>query len=444
MVVSEELKGIMDAVIGALIMDSKTSPYISTIDRSIFQDTFPYVEIFDAMKQAFEEGKVIDITVLNYYLNLNKSKATILDVVKITGRVASSAHLTRHLAILSQELAETNMDIILEQCLSQRLSGIRAPEVITFFQKNTVNILASSFVRGIKTMRQSIQDYTSKSNDAKITTFPISSLNQVTFMMKGDVIIVGGRPGAGKTAFGIQVARHVAKTTNKKVAIISIEMTADQLAMRELSNHSGINSHEIVYRNEKKVGISELVKTTEKETYMDNILLVDHIGTDEDLYSFMIVLILQYGVEFILIDYLQLIPAAKPSNNRNSDIEKISRKIKAIAKEYGVTIMPLSQLSRDSDKGTTIRKPKLSDLRDSGSIEQDATIVLLLYRPEAQGSVENTTGESVSGKAMIIVGKNRNGAPGSEIKLLYNGNKYEFEEPQMQLPFNSEEQESPF
>lgn len=439
--IEKETKSLMEGVIGALLLDKSVSVLIPTINIGIFQECYPYHQIFLAMKQALEEGKEIDLMIVARYLRTMKLDVSPLDLTQMTQRVASAAHVVSHISVLEQELGESNMALVLQQCVSLKVSGATAPEVIAYFQRNTVNIMAGSVKNSIRTMKESMAKFASPSESGKIFDFPLESLNEGVFMMEGDQVIVGGRPGSGKTAFGIQIARHQAKK-GIKTAVISLEMTGDQVAMREVSNHSGMTTKEIIVRKEKKLGLDQIINGI-TEDYINNLYIVDQISDDEELYQIILVLILQYGVTFFVIDYIQLVNPLKPSAQRNSDIERLSRKLKSIAKEHKVMMMPLSQLSRDSEKGTIARKPKLSDLRDSGAIEQDATIVILLYRPESQGDTHSQDGQSLVGKAKIIVAKNRNGGNNIEKEVDYNGRKYEFTDTQLSLLLN-DKIENPF
>ena len=226
-------------------------------------------------------------------------------------------------------------------------------------------------------------------------------------MQRKDFILLAARPSVGKTALAVNIALNAAKA-NYKVAIFSLEMSKTQLAQRMISSVSLINLKELISGDisdwEGVFQASSLIAS--KSIYMD-----DTAGLSiTELRSKCRRLKAESGLDFIMIDYLQLMTSEGRNENRQQEISTISRSLKALAKELDVPILALSQLSRDSEKNK--RKPKLSDLRESGAIEQDADVVILLYREDYQNEevVNSNTIE-------LMIAKHRNGETGSISRL---------------------------
>ena len=222
-------------------------------------------------------------------------------------------------------------------------------------------------------------------------------------MQRKDLILLAARPSVGKTALAVNIALNAARSDNR-VAIFSLEMSKAQLAQRMLSSLSLINLKNLISGDidewEDIFQASSII--AEKSIYID-----DTAGISiTELRSKCRRLKADGGLDFIMIDYLQLMTSEGRNENRQQEISTISRNLKALAKELDVPILALSQLSRDSEKSG--RKPRLSDLRESGAIEQDADVVILLFREDYQ----NEEAE-VKNQIELIIAKHRNGETGS-------------------------------
>jgi len=234
---------------------------------------------------------------------------------------------------------------------------------------------------------------------------------------KSDLIILAARPGMGKTAFVLSTARNTAVNFNKPVAVFSLEMSSVQLVNRLIASESGISAeklrkgnledHEWIQLNQK------ITQLSEAPIFIDDTPAL----TIFELRAKCRRLKKQHDVELIIIDYLQLMHAggSHKGGNREQEISTISRSLKSIAKELDVPIIALSQLSRAVETRGGDKRPMLSDLRESGAIEQDADIVCFIYRPEYYGMTEwmNTSpGEDpdCTGQGEIIIAKHRNGS----------------------------------
>jgi replicative DNA helicase len=236
------------------------------------------------------------------------------------------------------------------------------------------------------------------------------SLNDIVYGYgKGDLIIIAARPSMGKSAFALSSAVNIAQT-QIPVGIFSLEMSAEQLALRAVSLTADIPMSSLMRMNvdadniripDGFAGISEL------PIYLDDMPGLSLANFEEKISS----MISTYGVSIAFIDYLQLIDE-RSTRSREQEIGKISRSLKKLAKTYQIPVVALAQLNRDVDKRPD-KKPMLADLRESGSIEQDADVVLLLYNPNKYGIETYPDGKPTVGTMEIIIDKQRNGETGS-------------------------------
>ena len=221
-------------------------------------------------------------------------------------------------------------------------------------------------------------------------------------MGKGDLILVGARPGMGKTSFTMNIAANVAKQTKRAVCVFSLEMSAQQLVSRMLSSEAMIDSYALRSGNLTDEDWEKLAyasaELSECEIYIDDTTGISVTGMKAKLRRVK-------NLGLVLIDYLQLMQSDRRIDNRVQEVAEISRHLKIMAKELGVPVITCAQLSRGPESRTD-KRPMLSDLRDSGAIEQDADMVLFLYRDEYYEK------ESAANTAEVIVAKNRHGSTG--------------------------------
>lgn len=229
---------------------------------------------------------------------------------------------------------------------------------------------------------------------------------------RSDLVIVAARPGMGKTAFVLSLARNAAITFGRPVAVFSLEMSSVQLVQRMISSETGISSDKLRKGALDKAEWEKLVSMTGKLS--ESPIFIDDTPALSvfDLRSKCRRLKAMHNIDLIIVDYLQLMRAEvdTKSGNREQEISTISRSLKAIAKELNVPIIALSQLSRMVENRGGSKRPQLSDLRESGAIEQDADMVTFIYRPEYYGIEFDEDNNPTKGTAEIIIAKHRNGA----------------------------------
>ena len=238
---------------------------------------------------------------------------------------------------------------------------------------------------------------------------------------KGTLIIVGGRPGMGKTSFALNIASHVAIREKKTVGIFSLEMGQQELALRILCAEadvffSRIRSGHLSQQQWVKV-VQKMQEIGKAPMFIDD----SAAPTLLEVASKARRLKAEKGLEVLVVDYLQLMQAGGRFENRNLEISAITRSFKQLAKELDIPIILLSQLSRASEKRGGDHRPVLSDLRESGSIEQDADLVAFIYRDE----IYNKEDPSVRGLAELIIAKHRNGETGT-VNLVFKGETTRF------------------
>lgn len=256
---------------------------------------------------------------------------------------------------------------------------------------------------------------------------------------KGNLIIIAARPSVGKSTLAMNIVEHVAIKSNAVCAVFALEMTKDELAERMAYSVSGITSKQTRTGNLDDNGWKKL---WDAQRIIDNTdIYIDDTSmttVPEILSKCRRLKAMKGKLDLIVVDHIQLMNAVKSSESRQSEITDISRGLKMIAKELDVPVIALSQLSRASEKGA--RKPILSDLRESGAIEQDADVVMFIHRPEMAPDGKSESDETIKkDEAEIIVAKNRSGERGS-FKLIFKGEKSKFvnityNEPQAPVPY---------
>jgi replicative DNA helicase len=223
----------------------------------------------------------------------------------------------------------------------------------------------------------------------------------------GDLIIIAGRPGMGKTTFALNSMVY-ALEMGYKPYVLSLEMSGIQLTNKIIAQKMGFSPAQIRHGHVKNEDSARVLSDLPQCFYTDNMLIDDNVGMDiHQLKAKITMAKMKYGVDLLMVDYLQLIQSKQ--FNREQAISEISRNLKLLAKELDIPVIALSQLSR-SVESRTDKKPLLSDLRESGAIEQDADTVIFIFRPEYYQVTEYEDGTSTKDTAQVIVAKNRNGA----------------------------------
>ena len=287
-----------------------------------------------------------------------------------------------------------------------------------------------------------------------------TNLDRVTSgWQNSDLIIIAARPGMGKTALALTMARNIAIDHSRAIGFFSLEMSSEQLVNRLIASEAELSSNKLRKGDLKD---HEMVQLHQKIKYLsDAEIFIDDTPalTVFELRAKARRLVKNHNVSIILIDYLQLMQAGNNSGNREQEISTISRSLKSIAKELKIPVIALSQVNRGVETRSSVgsKRPILSDLRESGAIEQDADIVTFIYRPEYYKITEWENGDDCHGQAEIIIAKHRNGAlKNIRVKFIsefarfsnleYNEEIDSIDSSMISLPssLNSENESSPF
>lgn len=249
----------------------------------------------------------------------------------------------------------------------------------------------------------------------------------MTGLNKSDLILIGARPAMGKTSFALNIARNIAVKAKKKVVFFSLEMGREQLAQRVLSTEARVESQkmrtgELSDDDWSRIGQATLA-LNDAELYFDDTSTITVPEMKARVRK-------MRDVDCVIIDYLQLMTGTKRTESRVQEVSEITRSLKLMAKDLKIPVITCSQLSRSTEARGKSHKPQLSDLRESGSIEQDADIVLMLYRESYYDEDKNETVVTDESKAQVIIAKNRHGGTG-EVDLHWNGNYTLFSTPEL-------------
>ena len=420
--------------------------------------------IFNAIISLFEKQEPIDIKTVSFQLkkdgNLNSVGGDYY-LIELSQKVSSSAHIEFHSRIILQKFIQRKLISISNDIIED--SYDETSDVFDLLDKAESKIYDIS-QRNLKKNTQSAEDLVlaakkkieeiSKKEGLSGIASGFGEIDRLTSgWQPSDLIIVAARPGMGKTAFTLSMARNITVENNIPVAFFSLEMSAIQLITRLISSETGLNSEKLRTGKLEKFEWQLLnVKVTNLENaplYIDDtpsLSIFELRAKARRLSS-------QYGIKLIVVDYLQLMTlgSSQKSGNREQEISTISRNLKALAKELDIPIIALSQLSRAVELRGGTKRPILSDLRESGAIEQDADIVSFLYRPEYY-KIDEWDDEERSpalGQAEFIVAKHRNGGLSSiKLKFINSLGKFEnlsaFENPfEYQSKINSDKKVNP-
>jgi replicative DNA helicase len=419
------------AVLGALLKDPEAINRVIDIIMDAGDFYAPkHQMIFQAAVDLYSKSEPVDITTVVSCLQdrgqLDKigGRVYLVDLVEqvaSTGNVASYAKIILEKSVLRRLIATSNE--ILNSCYAVEMP---ADELLDRAEANIFNISESRIRQGFVSLKDLAWDVITDINAQQAGDKPLGGLRTGFFDLDektlgfhpGDLIIIAGRPSMGKTALALNIAENVGIETNqpKTVGIFSIEMSKEALVLRMLCSLANLNQHTI---RSRKLNPSEWIQLTNAGSKLQKAaIFVDDSAmlSPLDLRAKARRLKAQHGLDLIIVDYIQLMHCTTRVENRQQEISLISRNLKSLAKELRVPVVALSQLSRAVEQRGGEKRPQLADLRESGAIEQDADLVLMLYRPEAYLSGVERKDEinrNKLGQAEVIISKQRNGPTGS-------------------------------
>ena len=432
-----------EAVLGALMLDQ--TALINAIE-SLHVEYFYKEEhqaVYRAIRKLFEQSQPVDLITVVERLRLDgelEAAGGAYAVAKLTENVVSAAHIEFHIRVLSEKFIQREMIRISTETITEAYD--ETTDVVNLLDKteqrlmdiNDKNFRSDYHHIGdfVDMAMNQIDEAGSKEDGLSGLESGFMDLDRITAgFQPGTLIILAARPGMGKTACALSIARNIAVDFKKPVAFFSLEMTGSELAMRLMSSESSISGDKLK-TGRFGPGEKERLKNCAQHLFdASNRLLIDD-STQLSIFELRAKarrLKQRFDIQMIFIDYLQLMTSGVSDNrngNREQEISMISRQLKGLSKELGIPVLAMSQLSRavESRQGN---RPQLSDLRESGAIEQDADIVMFIYRPEYYGILEDDHGSTI-GMADIIVAKHRSGSVG-DVRLRFEKDYVRFANP---------------
>ncbi len=411
-----------EAVLGAILLERDALPIVLEIltKDSFYSEDFQIV--YGAIVEMVDSNTPVDIRTLTNHLNtkgittLGGNNAAYF-ITMLTDKVASTAHIETHARIIKEKAMARGIIDMCSHALKAAYSNKDIFDVVGILEKGLTNVSSGLIKKPVRHIGDFVTDVIEdqrkpRKEGLQGITSSLHELDQVTGgWMPSDLIIVAGRPGMGKSGAALVFAGASAETGNP-VAIFTLEMEGKQNAIRFISQKTGIGikniRHHKLSENQKNEMESKSIPLSNLPIYIDDSSEL----SIRDLKSKCLKLKREKGIKMVIIDYLQLMnDGGKSKNNREQEVSNISKGLKIMAKELDLPVIALSQLNRSVEKsGKKHSRPQLSDLRDSGALEQDADMVIFIYRPEYydKDAVDENS-NSLKGVAEFIVAKQRNG-----------------------------------
>jgi len=430
-----------EVVLGAMMIDKKGVDEVIDIlsAEAFYKDAHKH--IFEAIFKLFENSEPVDLLTVSSQLKKDAKLDLVggdFYLISLTQRVSSSAHIEFHARIILQKYIQRSLIKISNEIIEEAYDETKDVfDLLDNAEAKLYEVTQGNIKKSTETAqslviqaKKKIEDISNKEGLSGIPS-GFDKLDKLTSgWQESDLVIVAARPGMGKTALTLSMARNIAVNQNIPVAFFSLEMASVQLITRLISSETGLSSEKLRTGKLEKHEWEQLnvkVKALEKAP-----LFIDDTPSLSifDLRAKARRLASQYGIKMIIIDYLQLMTAggSQKGGNREQEISTISRNLKALAKELSLPVIALSQLSRAVETRGGSKRPLLSDLRESGAIEQDADIVSFIYRPEYY-KIDEWDDEERSpteGQAEFIVAKHRNGGL-ENIRLKFIGHLGKFD-----------------
>jgi len=439
-----------EAVLSAMLIDKKgVDEVIDILQPEAFYKE-AHQHIFSAIYELFETSEPIDLLTVSSKLRtmgLLEKVGGDFYLVQLSKKVSTSAHIEFHARIILQKYIQRSLIKISNEIINDAFKeSIDVFDLLDEAESKLYDVTQGNIKKSSESAqnlviqaKKRIEEIAKKEGLSGVAT-GFEKLDKLTSgWQPSDLIIIAARPGMGKTALTLSMARNIAVSKKTPVAFFSLEMSSVQLITRLISSETGLSSEKL--RTGKlesheweqlNVKVSDLEKAPLFIDDTPSLSIFDLRAKARRLSS-------QHGIKLIIVDYLQLMTAgsSNKTGNREQEISTISRNLKALAKELDIPVIALSQLSRAVETRGGSKRPILSDLRESGAIEQDADIVSFIYRPEYYGIEEWDDDErsSSTGQAEFIVAKHRNGGL-ENIRLKFIGHLGKFD--------NLENFDSPF
>lgn len=421
-----------EAILGALMLEQNAlTTVIDILKPEVFYKEAHQV-IYQAIHRLFAKSEPVDIlTVTNQLKSTGELELVggAYYITQLTNRVASTANIEYHSRIITQKYIQRELIKISSEVIRDAFEDTTDVfDLLDSAEQKLFSVSENNFRRDYDNMQTLVNDAikdikSARDHEGNLRGIPsgFTDLDRITAgWQKSDLIILAARPGMGKTAFVLSMARNIAVDFNIPIAFFSLEMASIQLVTRLISSESQLPADKLKKGNledyEWQQLNSKIGNLVDAPLYIDDTPALSIF----ELRAKCRRLKAQHGIQMIVIDYIQLMSAGGDKGNREQEISTISRSLKALAKELNVPIITLSQLNRSVETRGGNKRPLLSDLRESGAIEQDADMVCFIYRPEYYKIDEDETGNSTAGMAELIIAKHRNG-PLADVKMRFIG-----------------------
>ena len=430
-----------EAVLGAIMIEKDA--LITSLEilkpESFYKDANR--KIFEAILMLNKEKKAIDILTVKEQLKQNGTLDEVggpLYISMLTGKIGSAAHVEFHSRIIAQKYIQRELIRISAEIQRRAFDESEDVDDLLDYSENELFNVAQGTIKKeavpidliIKEAIEQIKTISKQEHGLAGIPSGFTKLDHLTSgWQKSDLIIIAARPSMGKTAFILTMARNIAVDYNRPVAIFSLEMSALQLVNRLIGSETELSSDKIkngtLDFHEWQQLDSKIPKLLEAPIFIDDSPAISVF----ELRAKCRRLVAQHKVQMVIVDYLQLMSGGGDNKyfSREQEVSTISRSLKALAKELNVPVIALSQLNRSVETRTSDKRPHLSDLRESGAIEQDADMVIFIHRPEKYGLTQDSYGNSTIGLAEIIIAKHRNG-PVGEVNLKFEDRFAKFTE----------------
>ncbi|MCX6333852.1 MAG: replicative DNA helicase [Bacteroidia bacterium] len=426
-----------EAVLGAIMLEKEAVITILDIlkPESFYKDS--HKKIFKAISDLNLREFPVDLYTVTEELRAHNELESVggpVYLTQLTSKVVSAANVDYHARIVAQKYIQRELIRVSTEIQARSFDDTwDVTELLDYSENELFQIAEGNIKREVAPINMVIKEAIREIEEAgkredALVGIPsgFTRLDRLTSgWQKSELIIIAGRPSMGKTAFALSMARNMAIDHRKNVAIFSCEMSSIQLANRLIISETDIASDKIrngrLSEEEWKQLDTRIKKLVQAPIFIDDTPAISIF----ELRAKCRRLMAQNKLDIVIVDYLQLMSGPENAGSREQEVSNISRSLKSIAKELNVPILALSQLNRSVEMRGGTKRPLLSDLRESGAIEQDADMVVFIHRQEKFGIMTFEDESSTKGIAEIIVAKNRNG-PVDDIKLKFREEKAQF------------------
>ncbi len=420
-----------EAVVGAVLINSEVyydvAQFLSADDFYIHRNKW----IWEAFSRLHEQRIPVDLLTLSEELERAGQLAEIGGSAYLTSlinQVPTSLNAEAYGRIVEENSIRRKMINAANQIASLAYKGSTIDNVMNEAEKAVFNVSEKRLKHDLQPIRNVLSTYYDRIDDLSkrpddfhgVPTGFYDLDKLLGGLQPSDLLIIAGRPGQGKTGFLLSIAKNAALTHKKHVAIFSLEMSNEQVVQRLIAQETGIDSQRLrtgkLLENEWPLFTHAIEVFSDTHIYLDDTPAI----TPLQLRTKCRRLHMEFGIDLVIVDYLQLMGGDSRNDNRVQEVSHISRSLKVLARELNVPVLTAAQLSRAVEQRTD-KRPVLSDLRESGSLEQDADIVMFIYRPDQYE--KDSDKQNV---AQILVSKHRNG-PVGEVELIFRGALAKFE-----------------